>query len=270
MPPCFTQKKKEETAVAYNKPKSWKKMKEANKKGPDGFRCLLGCMLRSSKGRDIRFTIVDEKTGNEIPVAFNDGKAWVMGSEADADTMLVWISRYPNDIERLFYAAAQDKVGKMELAMDIAVAKLADLSGRKGRPAKVVIASGTSTHVVEITRSGKAPVYKIDGVQTDPREAEQFIRDRYITFMIGYKSAAKALENGVENRQLTNISNARPKNTAGEKLQPIDIEARLGQAGTASHVAAKKWPKQLLGEQFLSGGMKGYVGTRKEDNNGKG
>lgn len=261
--------------MAYNKPKSWKKMKEANKKGPDGFRCLLGCMLRSSKGRDIRFTIVDEKTGNEIPVAFNDGKAWVMGSEADADTMLVWISRYPKDIERLFYAAAaaQDKVGKMELvelAMDIAVAKLADLSGRKGRPAKVVIASGTSTHVVEITRSGKAPVYKIDGVQTDPREAEQFIRDRYITFMIGYKSAVKALENGIENRQLANISNARPKNAAGEKLQPIDIEARLGQTGTVGHSAAKKWPKQLLGEQFLSGGMKGYVGTRKEGNNGKG
>ena len=269
MPPCFTQKK-EDAAMAYNKPKSWKKIKEAKKKGPDGFRCLLGCMLRSSKGREFRFTIVDEKSGNEIPVVFNDGKAWIMGSEADADTVLVWMSRYPKDFERLFYEAAQETVGKRELAMGFAIAKLADLSGRKERPAKVVVASGTSAHVVEITRSGKAPVYKIDGIQTDTHEAERFIHDSYIAFMIGYKAAVKALENGIENRQLASLSNVQPKNAEGKKLQPIDIEARLGQAGTARPGGTKKWPKQLLGEQFLSGGMKGYVGTRKEDNNGKG
>ena len=257
--------------MAYNKPKSWKKIKESKKKGPDSFRCLLGCMLRLSRGKDIRFTMIDEKSGKEIPVVFNDGKAWVMGNEADADTMLVWISRYPGDFERLFFAAAQDTVGKRELAMEIAVAKLADLSGRKGRPAKVAVSSGTATQVVEITRSGKAPVYKIDGVQTDTHEAEQFIHDRYIAFMIGYKAAVKALENGIENRQVTNISNARPKTAAGAKIQPIDIEARLGQVPGAPRAAGtKKWPKQLLGEEFLSGGMKGFVGTRKEGNNGKG
>lgn len=256
--------------MAHNKAKSWKKTKELKKTAPDEYRCLLGCMLRASKGKDIRFTMIDEKTGNEIPVAFKDGKAWIMGNEADTDTMLVWMARYPRDFERLFYAAARETAGMQELAMGIAVAKLADLSGRKGRPAKVAVASGASVHVVEVTRSGKAPVYRIDGVQTGPKEAERFILDRYIAFMIGYKAAVKALEDGTENRQITGAAGAQPQNGAKAKIGPIDIEARLSQVPGARRPAEKKnWPRKLLGEQLLSGGLKGYVGTRKEGKNGK-
>lgn len=256
--------------MANNRPKSWKKIKESRKKSPDSVRCLLGYMLRASRDREFSFTMIDGQSGEEIPVVFNNGKTWVMENETDADTMLVWLSRYSKDFERLFYEAAQETVGKRELAMGFAVAKLADLSGKKDRPAKVAVSSGTSTHVVEITRSGKAPVYRIDGIQTSPEEAEQFIRDRYISFMVGYKAAVKALENGTENRQVMNISNALPKTAAGKKILPVDIEARLGQAGAQGPgKTTKKWPKQLLGEQLLSHEMKGYVGVRKEGNDGK-
>lgn len=238
-------------------------MKAAKRPPADTYKCVLAFMKELSKGHIFQFTIED-KIGNVVPVSFDDGKVSIYGREMDDEEVLGNIARWPEDFERLYYAAARTSVEESTVMRGFYIARLADLSWAKGSPAIVQIPSsaGIKTLRIEREKDGSSPVFKIDGVQVTSAEAHDLIDREYIGFLSGYKRAVKALRNGYSVPEKD--ESGKPA-AAGETGQGITVDIN-NYLKPEKKTAPAKRPDILLGQDFLSRGARGYVGiTGKED-----
>ena len=244
--------------------KSWKQIKSAKKKKADEYTCLLAYMRRMSEGHLIQFTIEDSY-GNSIPVTFDNGRVEIAGQEKEEEDALVYVARWPEDFERLFFSAAKGKINEKALVRGFQIAKLADMSGTKGHPAVVPVTAKDGIRMLQITRDKDRPSFSLDGTAINSCEAEKFIDREYVNFLAGYKTAVRSLRRGEygtpENKKKTAAWNTMLQ----QKGRPIvDIDGYLGAEINTKGTSAQM-PKTLLGQEFLTGKARGHVGITGKD-----
>lgn len=217
--------------------------------------CQCMVIMEYSMRRPLEMTIFGNRGKEKNDVTIYKKVLTADGTVMEGEDAIQYVAEHRRDIERLMVESSKLHGEEKEVIARLHVAKLADKAGQAGRYAVVPMMGSEGIRRLKVGREHDEPVFILDNSSIKKEDAEDFIREHYMEFLLGMQKA----EAGLYGYHVETVMEQQP---GGKKDKPVFDLDKLLPSKPKPKGAGKK-DLQTLGNKYFSKSAKSHLRERR-------